>query len=113
MQQAWHSPVDKTGYYFLFHRPMQVFFLKNPINHLQITNYCDRITSVKRNCKFFTKSSEELFAKEEKQRRRQGLMLIQKFGLAEFVPTCPHGQAVKTPPSHGGIRSSILLGGAK
>ena len=25
----------------------------------------------------------------------------------------PHGQAVKTPPSHGGIRSSILLGGAK
>ena len=23
------------------------------------------------------------------------------------------GQGVKTPPSHGGIRSSILLGGAK
>ena len=32
------------------------------------------------------------------------------FGLKGRATTRPHGQAVKTPPSQGGIRSSILRG---
>ena len=53
-QYARHSPVDKTGYYFLFRRPMQVIFLKTYINHLQIADYCVKITNAEnKKCVYF------------------------------------------------------------
>ena len=51
--------------------------------------------------KTLEKIVEEIFSKKEEQRRSQELLRKQKFGQAKLVPTCPHGQAVKTQPSHG------------
>ena len=68
---------------------------------------------LKLNIIIIAKSIARTFCDKGRATEQICVLFANKTLCVEFALTRPHGQAVKTPPSHGGNRSSILLGGAK